>query len=74
MIDVLPEPPGMIAKHFVERMRWLSPFQAVVAAGVGSGPYRAAGAARIAARGHSTGRRRNARRGFDAGERDGAKA
>ncbi len=29
VIDVLPEPPGLIAKTFVRGMRWLSPFQAV---------------------------------------------
>jgi NTE family protein len=29
VIDVLPEPPGMIAKTFVAAMRWLSPFRDV---------------------------------------------
>ena len=28
VIDVLPEPPGMVAKTFVRAMRWLSPFEA----------------------------------------------
>jgi NTE family protein len=69
VIDALPEPPGLVAKTFVSAVRWLSPFRAVIPAGLNV--LRVAPPALLGSPLEAIyWDRRNAERWIEAGERD----